>query len=146
MYMGPPLPINASFRVLFHFGTDDGHQCDCAVFDWAVNSIPVARLNFNNLGTGGRVDQGPFDIMPSKYNSNPCGSLVFSFTPRVDPAICTSEDGYIIVHNGANIDVTAYNGQIVTHRIDTDTPTEFTVCELMTGPGRQAELEPDDPP
>lgn len=134
----PPLPHGSSFPVLFHFGGEDGHQCDQAQFDWYINGIFVAYLDFNNGATGANIEQGPFLIDPTKYYSNRCASLVFSF-------VCKSGDG-TNCHDGANIDVTAWNQSVVTHFISTSVPTEFTICELMTGTGREGEADEEPPP
>jgi len=134
----PPLPQGSSFPVLFHFGGVDGHQCDYAQFDWYINDIFVSFLDFNNGADGRNVFQGPFTIDPTKYNSNRCASLVFSFE-------CKSGDGSYC-HNGANIDVTAWNKSIVTHFILTSEPTEFTICELMTGSGSAGDGGEPPPP
>lgn len=134
----PPLPDGSSFPILFHFGLEDGHQCDLAEFDWYINDVFVAHLNFNNGATGETVYQGPFAIEPAKYYSNRCASLVFTF-------VCRSGDG-AGCHDGAKIDVTAWNKSIVTHFISTSAPTVFTVCELMLGSGREGEAEGEPPP
>lgn len=142
IYLGPPLPMHHVFPVLFHFGPEDGHQCDQAVFDWYIGEHLISRLNFNNLESGLTVYQGPFNILPAHYGSNPCGSLIFSFVCKA-----VLEPG-MECHDGACIDVTCYTGEIVTHKIHTATPSEFTLCELMTGQGRTdiADNPPDAPP
>lgn len=136
IYFGSPMPRDAKFKIKFHFGPDDGHQCDCAIFDWSLNDKFVATLNFNNLETGADVEQGPYDIDPKKYDSSGCGLLIFSFECKADPVICAGSsrpDGGNC-HNGANIDVTRYDGEIITRFIDTYKPVELTVCELICGP------------
>lgn len=137
----PPLPEGTSFPVLFHFGPDDGHTCDRAQFDWYLNGIFVSFLDFNNASDVLNKIQGPYTIDPSKYNSNRCASLVFSFVAK---AACVL-DGTCEPHEGAKIDVTAWNRSIVTHYIKTSEPTEFTICELMTGSGRVGEDEGEPP-
>jgi len=141
----PPLPSGASFPVTFHFGPEDGHTCDRAIFDWYLNGKFVRQLNFNNVA--GYDDPpsiwiGPIQIDPNKYSSNRCASLVFSFVCKADCFLA----GECEPHDGANIDVTAWNKSIVTHYISTVTPSEFTICELMTGSGREGEAEEEPPP
>ena len=138
----PPLPNGSSFSVLFHFGPDDGHTCDRAQFDWYLNDKFVSWLDFNNGADGLNKIQGPFTIDPTKYSSNRCASLIFSFVPN---AACVL-DGSCEPHDGANIDVTAWDKSIVTHLISTIEPTEFTICELMTGSATAVEIEEEPPP
>lgn len=131
----PPLPGGSVFPVMFHFGGVDGHQCDRAQFDWYLNDIFVSFLDFNNGATGDNIFQGPFSIDPTKYNSNRCASLIFSFVPKAESP-----------HDGANIDVTAWNKSVVTHYISTVDPTVFTICELMTGSGSTGDGGEPPPP
>ena len=138
----PPLPSGTSFPILFHFGGEDGHCCDRAQFDWYVNDKFVSFLDFNNGADCRNVFQGPFTIDPTKYDSNRCASLVFSFIAK---AACVL-DGTCEPHDGASIDVTAWNKSIVTHFISTIEPTEFTICELMTGSGSTGTGEEPPPP
>jgi len=140
----PPLPGGTVFPVTFHFGPEDGHTCDRAIFDWYLNGVFVQQLNFNNatLPEGQQsIWIGPIEINPNNYSSNRCASLIFSFKPK---ALCVL-DGSCEPHDGANIDVTAWNGSVVTHYIFTIDPTEFTICELMTGSGRVGDHEEDPP-
>jgi len=123
---GPVIPSGYEIKVLFHFGQEDGHRCDCAKFDWYVNDIFKAFLNFNNSATGETIYQGPFLIDPDAYEFDACGHLVFSFE-------CKSMTDCGYCHEGAKFDVTQYNGEIITRYVSTSVPTEFTICELMAG-------------
>ena len=133
------------FPVTFHFGPEDGHTCDRAIFDWYLNGVFVQQLDFNNLHLPFEEQSiwiGPIEINPDKYSSNSCASLIFSFVAKAQCVL----DGTCDPHDGANIDVTAWNGSVVTHFISTVEPSEFTICELMTGSGREGAHEEEPPP
>jgi hypothetical protein len=117
-----PVDISDPLEITFHFGPDEGHQCDQAEFDWYLNDIFVARLNFDNLATGLEVIQGPFTIAPEDYGvKDGCGTLVFSF-------ICAELVGGC--HEGAAFDIDLPDGSIKTFYLRTSAPTPVTMCEL----------------
>ena len=121
--MGPFVPEDLNVTILFHFGPDEGHQCDRAEFDWYINDEFEAFLNFNNGSTGLNVEQGPFDMdLSKKLNSDLCNPFNFSF-------VCKSGDG-TSCHEGAVFDFTWSTGAKKSFYISTHDPTYFTVCEL----------------
>ena len=128
--LGPVIPpAGASIEVEFHFGQEDGHCCDCAKFDWYLNDVFVALLNFNNDSPPHNCEtiyKGPFNIVLEDYNTDPCGFLKFSF-------VCKSIEDCGRCHEGAKIDVTQADGTIKTRYLSTSTPTVFWICELMAG-------------
>jgi len=128
--LGPVIPpAGASISVEFHFGPEDGHTCDCAKFDWYLNDVFVASLNFNNASganAGKTVYQGPFEIVLEDYNTDPCGFLKFAF-------VCKSLEDCGYCHEGAKIDITQPDGTIKTRYLSTSTPTVLWICELLTG-------------
>ncbi|MDD5676578.1 MAG: hypothetical protein PHW60_01125 [Kiritimatiellae bacterium] len=127
--LGPVIPpAGASIEVEFHFGGEDGHCCDSAQFDWYLNDIFVAFLDFNNASPPHNCEtiyQGPFNIVLEDYNTDPCGFLKFSF-------VCKSNGG-TYCHEGAKIDITQPDGTIKTRYLSTSTPTVLWICELLTG-------------
>jgi len=121
--LGPVIPPEDSkIDILFHFGGEDGHCCDRAIFDWYLNDIFVATLDFNNASSCETIYQGPFEIYLEDYNTDPCGWLKFSF-------VCKVEGG---CHEGAAFDITQPNGEVKTRYISTSNPTILWICELIS--------------
>jgi len=122
--MGPFVPADLNVIILFHFGPDEGHQCDRAIFDWFINDNFEARLNFNNGTSGLEINQGPFLMnLADKLNADLCNPFNFSFqcVPTIPGDGC---------HEGAAFDFTWSTGAKRTWHISTQEPTHFTVCEL----------------
>ncbi|MDD5677475.1 MAG: hypothetical protein PHW60_05710 [Kiritimatiellae bacterium] len=123
--MGPFVPEDLNVVILFHFGPDEGHQCDMAEFDWYINGKFHAFLNFNNGSTVEEVTQGPFNMDLAQYlNKDLCSPFEFSF-------VCKSGDGSHC-HEGAAFDFTWSTGNKKTWYISTSNPTKFTMCELSS--------------
>ena len=125
--MGPFVPDDLNVVILFHFGPDEGHQCDMAEFEWLINNQHIANLNFNNGSTGEEVLQGPFHMNLAQYlNSDLCAPFDFSFK-----GIKTTPE-QTAWHEGAAFDFTWSTGNKKTWYISTSTPTKFTCCELSS--------------
>jgi len=127
--MGPFVPADLNVSILFHFGPDEGHQCDRAQFDWYINSSFISFLNFNNAESGLEIFQGPFHINLNDYiHGNLCAKLQFSFVCKYS----TPGGGFEGCHEGAAFDFTWSTGNVKTWYINTSEPTVFTSCELSS--------------
>ena len=125
--MGPFVPEDLNVVILFHFGPEDGHTCDDAEFEWYINDIFQADLNFNNASTGEEVFQGPFAMNLRQYlKADLCSPFDFSFVGK------KTRPDQVRWHEGAAFDFTWSTGNMKTWYINTSVPTKFTTCELSS--------------
>ncbi len=128
--MGPFVPEDLNVVILFHFGPDEGHTCDRALFDWYINGRFYAFLNFNNASSGLEIEQGPFNMNLGQYlNQDLCKPFEFSFVCKTGVDVAGNPVG---CHEGAAFDFTWSTGNKKTWYISTSVPTKFTCCELSS--------------